>query len=224
MPRTVLSRLASAACLAFVSTPALLLPACATADSGVANPKEGLLNPAEESPGLAVGEEAPEGVLRDPDSNTVHLADLYAQEPAVLIFYRGGWCPFCTRDLKNWETALPEFKDAGARVVAISLESPEHALDTVEKNELSYDVLVDETGEVIRGFRLGFQLDAVTVDRYKGFGIDLAKHNTNGAWELPAPAVFVIDTDGVVRYASADWDYRQRDGYEDALEVVRGLN
>ncbi len=75
------------------------------------------------------------------------------------------------------------------------------------KNELDYDVFVDETGDVVRDFRLGFQLDDNTQTRYKGYGIDLASFNTNGAWELPAPAVYVIDRQGTIRYASADWDY-----------------
>lgn len=203
--------------------PALLTTACATTDSGVREPGRGLLDPATTTPGLAAGDHAPDGALRDPESQRVDLAALYADGPTVLIFYRGGWCPFCSRDLQNWQDALPEFESAGASVVAVSMESPEHALDTVEKNKLGYRVLVDETGETVKAFRLGFALDEGTKKRYEGFGIDLSTWNSNGSWELPAPAVYVIDTDGVIRYASADWDYRKRAGYEDALEVVRGL-
>ena len=224
MPRTLFSRLTSAAIIGVASAPAFFLTACATADAGVANPEAGLLDPATQKPGLAVGEHAPEGTLRDPNSNTVQVADLYADQPAVLIFYRGGWCPFCNRDLQDWQDALPEFNDAGARVVAVSMESAENALETANNNELDYDVFVDETGDVVRAFRLGFQLDQDTQTRYKGYGIDLATHNTNGAWELPAPAVYVIDRHGIIRYASADWDYSKRAGYADALAAVRNLN
>ncbi len=224
MPRTILSRLASAALVAVAATPVYVMSACATADSGVANPNAGLLDPASDPPGLAVGDHAPEGELLDSDSNAVRVADLYADQPTVLIFYRGGWCPYCTRDLREWEGALPEFTDAGARVVAVSLETPEHALETRDTHGLSYDVLVDPSGDVVRGFRLGFQLDETTKTRYKGYGIDLATHNANASWELPAPAVYVVDTTGVIRYANADWDYTERVGHEDALETVRGLN
>lgn len=224
MRSTLLSRVLSASLVLACTAPAFVLPACAMSDSGVASPEAGLLDPASETPGLAVGDRAPEGDLTDPRSNTISLTDLYADQPAVLIFYRGGWCPFCTRDLKNWETAIPEFRDAGARVVAVSLESPEHAYDTATENNLSYDVLVDETGDVVKGFRLGFQLDEGTQTRYEGYGIDLASLNSNQEWVLPAPAVYVIDTDGVIRYASADWDYREREGYGDALAAVRALN
>ncbi len=219
MPFRALTRFA-----ALAAVPAFVLTACATADSGVANPGEGLLDPASETPGLAEGDRAPSGELRDPRSNVVQVSELYADQPAVLVFYRGGWCPFCTRDLRNWESAAPQFREAGARLVAVSLETPENAYDTVTENDLSYDVFVDPTGDVVKGFRLGFQLDEGTQSRYKGFGIDLANRNANGSWELPAPAVYVVDTNGVIRYASADWDYRERDGYEDALAAVRELN
>jgi len=224
MPRTILSRFTSAALVAVAAAPAFVMTACATADSGVANPNAGLLDPASDTPGLSVGDHAPMGELLDAESNEIRVADLYSDQPAVLIFYRGGWCPYCTRDLREWEGALPEFENAGARVVAISLETPEHAYDTTTKNELSYDVLVDPTGNVVKGFRLGFQLDETTTTRYKGYGIDLAAHNANASWELPAPAVYVVDTSGVIRYANADWDYTERVGHEDALEAVRGLN
>jgi len=219
-----LHRLSLGALAGFLVAPAFYLSACAAADSGARAPAPGLLDPAETAPGLQVGDAAPAGVLRDPETQTVALADLYAEQPVVLVFYRGGWCPFCNRDLKNWEEGVPEFREAGARVVAVSTETPEHAIETAEKNKLSYDVFVDETGELVRAFRLGFELDQATQRRYRGFGIDLAEINATNEWSLPAPAVYVIDTDGVIRYASADWDYREREGWEDALAAVRSLN
>ena len=221
--RSALSTLTMGLMVGFISAPAFVITACAAADGGVADPGDRLLDPSSSTPGLAVGEDAPGGTLRDPAQQTVSLEDLYADGPSVLVFYRGGWCPFCTRDLKDWETAIPEFDAAGANVIAVSLESAEHAVQTAEKNDLSMRVLVDETGEVVRGFRLGFALDEGTQSRYRGYGIDLETSNSNGAWELPAPAVFVIDRDGVVRYSHADWDYRTRIGYEGALEAVRDL-
>lgn len=224
-PRAAATRtLISGAIVGFAAAPLVFLTACATADGGKADPAAGLLNTAETQPGLNAGDRAPSGTLRDPNAASVRLADLYAEQPAVLVFYRGGWCPFCNRDLMNWETALPQFEAAGARVVAVSMETAEHALTTASDNKLSYDVFVDETGELVRAFRLGFELDAATQSKYKGYGIDLASQNASGEWVLPAPAVYVIGTDGVIRYASAEWDYRERDGYEDALAVVRGLN
>jgi len=223
MRRLFYKKLIASFAAGFIAAPVFVIPACAATDSGVANPGAGLLDPAESQPGLAAGDQAPSGALRDPNSATVQLDDLYADGPTVMIFYRGGWCPFCNRDLKNWQQALPEFKDAGAQIVAVSMESAEHALETTEDNNLDYTVLVDETGDVVKAFRLGFKLDDSTKERYKGFGIDLANINANGKWQLPAPAVYVVDTNGVIRYAAADWDYRERDGYEDALETVKGL-
>jgi len=222
--RVAARKFALAALVGFMSAPALYVTACAAAaDTGRADAGPGLLNPAEEEPGLQVGDRAPEGLLRDPDAETVALRDLYAGQPVVLVFYRGGWCPYCTRDLRDWESGIDDFNAAGARVIAVSMETPEHALATASDNDLSYDVLVDETGDLTRAFRLGFALSDDTIARYEGFGINLDSRNASGQWVLPAPAVYVIDPDGVIRYAEADWDYLQRAGYADALETVRGL-
>jgi peroxiredoxin len=216
---------ALAAFVGFLSAPVVYSTACAatSTDAGRADAGPGLLNPAEEQPGLRAGDRAPEGLLRDPEAQTVPLRDLYADQPIVLVFYRGGWCPYCTRDLRDWEAGIDEFKAAGARVIAVSMETADHALATARDNDLSYDVFVDETGDLTKAFRLGFALSDNTITRYEGFGIDLASRNASGEWVLPAPAVYVIDREGVIRYAEADWDYLQRAGYTDALETVRGL-
>jgi len=44
-----------------------------------------------------------------------------------------------------------------------------------------------------------------------------------GTWELPAPATFVIDREGIIRWAFADWDYRKRADPDDVIKVVRSL-
>ena len=71
--------------LGVLGAPALLTTACATTDSGVAEPSAGLLDPATTTPGLAAGDHAPGGALRDPESQRVDLEDLYTDGPTVLI-------------------------------------------------------------------------------------------------------------------------------------------
>jgi peroxiredoxin len=60
-----------------------------------------------------------------------------------VTFYRGGWCPYCNLELRAYQPALPQIEAAGARLVAISPESPDDALTTLEKNSLRFEVLPD---------------------------------------------------------------------------------
>lgn len=176
-----------------------------------------------EQPGLGVHNEAPDIELLDAQGNTVHLADLYAEGPVVLTFYRGGWCPYCTRALSAWAKKLPELTAAGGTLVALTPQKPELVDETKSEHELEYVVLSDAEGEAGRAFMVQFSLDKKTIEKYKGYGIDLTEHNAEGEWTLPAPATFVIDTDGIIRWVWADWDYSQRADPDDVIKAVEKI-
>ena len=63
----------------------------------------------------------------------------------VLIFYRGGWCPYCDLHLRGFQRALPELQHFAAQIVAISPQLPDHSLSTQEKDELTFAVLSDRS-------------------------------------------------------------------------------
>jgi cytochrome oxidase Cu insertion factor (SCO1/SenC/PrrC family) len=70
--------------------------------------------------GLMVGEEAPDFSGVDQYSQEVSLGDMLEEGEVVLIFYRGDWCPVCTRYLKRFQDSLQLIVDAGAQVVAVT--------------------------------------------------------------------------------------------------------
>ncbi len=181
----------------------------------------GLMDPATQAPGLSVGEQAPALALVDGEGKAVDLASLYANGPVVITFYRGGWCPFCTKALKDWEDAVDAVRDAGGTFVAVTPEAPEHASNTRQKHAPSLTILSDADGSGARAFRVAFELESALQQKYKGFGVDLAQRNGSGRWELPAPATFVIGRDGVVRWAFADWDYKKRADPQSVIAAVR---
>lgn len=159
---------------------------------------------------LDVGDQMPEFTLSDARGNTVAVADLLANGPLVVAFYRGGWCPYCNLELRALQAALPEFKVRGAELVAISPETPDASLSTEEKNELQFTVLSDVGAEVAEQFGLVFTLPESLRPVYEQFGIDVPAHNGDDTFQLPVPATYVIGTDGSIKYAFANPDYRQR--------------
>ena len=86
-----------------------------------------------ESSALQVGSPAPDLTLPDALNRPVRLSELWARGPLVLIFYRGGWCPYCNLELRAWHQRLPELQRLGAHLIAVSPQTPDNSLYTAEK-------------------------------------------------------------------------------------------
>ena len=173
--------------------------------------------------GLKVGESMPSATMLNADGKDVKLADVAGKAPMVVVFYRGGWCPYCNKHLSQWAKHSEEVKSLGASLVAITPEKPDAAKETSEKDKLDFAVLTDAKLEAAKGFKLLFAMSEDTQKKYKGYGVDLSTRNSSKTWELPHPGTFVIDAGGVVRYASVDTDYTKRPDPEEALKVLREL-
>ncbi|RVU03139.1 AhpC/TSA family protein [Mucilaginibacter limnophilus] len=171
---------------------------------------------------LKVGDIAPDFELNNALNHPVKLADLLKNGPVVLSWYRGGWCPYCNIQLRYLQSYLPQFKAAGATLVALSPELPDKSLTTTEKNNLEFEVLTDYDNEVARQFRIVFKLNEELIDIYNDFH-KLETYNGVSTNELPVPATYVIGADRVIKYAFVDTDYRKRAEPAEILEVLKSL-
>jgi peroxiredoxin len=169
---------------------------------------------------LAVGAQAPDLTLPDATGQMVRLSALWRQGPLVLVFYRGGWCPYCNLELRAWQQHLATLKHLGSMLVAVSPQSPDNSMSTVEKNELAYPVLSDSALEAATAFGVGFELPPALVDLYSRVGNDLPVLNGNGRWVLPVPATYVIGRDGRIAFRHFDVDYRERAEPAEVLKAV----
>ncbi len=176
-----------------------------------------------ESSALKVGDRAPGLSLPDAKGKQVSLNQLLEQGPVVVVFYRGGWCPYCNLELRAWQAHLAELNSLGTTLVAISPQTPDNSLSTAEKNALAFPVLSDSDLAAAHGFGIAFTLPPELVDLYSAVGNKLPELNGNGQWVLPVPATFVIDTSGVIQFAHVEADYRERAEPGDVLAVVRAL-
>ena len=179
--------------------------------------------PTESAIGLAVGQQAPAVSLQMADGESVTLESLYADGPIVVTFYRGGWCPYCTKALAAWETKLTDLKAAGGSLIAVTLEKPELIETTKAKNAPHIIVMGDPTAEAARAFGLLFTVDEGTQKKYKGYGIDVAASNSNGKWTLPHPGTFVIDSKGVIRWSWVNEDYSKRADPQEVINAVKAI-
>jgi len=176
------------------------------------------------APGLRVGDPAPDFTLPDAFGRQVRLADLLAEGPVVLVFYRGAWCPYCNLQLRGLRAALPHIEREGARVVAVTPQRPEKSRGQVRDEGYPFEVLSDLDDRVMKAYHLYFEVPADLREVYlRRLSLDLAEYNGEGRYVLPVPATFVIDRRGVVRAAFADLDYRMRVEPAEILAALRSL-
>ena len=170
---------------------------------------------------LKVGDAIPDVKLRTEENQEVSLPKLVAEKPTVLIFYRGGWCPFCTRHLKDLVGIEEDLKKEGAQLLAISMDTPAKLKETPGRDKLGYQLLSDSDAVAIKAFGLAFKVDDKTVEKYKGYGINLDAASGKDHHLLPHPAVFVVDPSGKVRFVHFNADYKVRLEPAKILEAVR---
>ena len=172
---------------------------------------------------LGSGDQFPDFVLPDARGQMVALADVLRAGPAVILFYRGGWCPFCSLALAAMQRAVPQITALGARVIAIGPDVGSAPSQTVRARRLAFTVLSDPDNGLALACGLMFRMPDAMQDFYRSIGIDMPQLHGNATWTLPVPAGFVVDPAGMIRLAHVDPDYRRRMDPEDALAALRSL-
>lgn len=165
--------------------------------------------------GLKVGDKAPDFELPNAIGKVVSLSQCLAAGPVILKFYRGAWCPICNLDLREIQQYLNQFKTYNAKVIAISPQTPDDALNTTQKNELGFEVLSDSNQKVIQAYNLQFDPGEDYHQRR-----DLSVLNGDGSITLPVPATFIIDTDFTIIGAHVEANYTERMPPKEILKIL----
>lgn len=170
---------------------------------------------------VEVGATAPDVPLLRADGKTVRLHKLVAGQPAVLVFYRGGWCPYCNRHLAALGEIEEKLRNLGYRIHAVSMDKPEKVAATAEEADFDYALYSDASADVAKAFGLAFRVDAATYEKLIGYGIDLEAASGQDHHILPVPAVFIIDREARIRFRYFNPDYKERLSGEKLLKAAR---
>jgi peroxiredoxin len=171
---------------------------------------------------LNVGQKAPNFKLKNALGQEIELYDYLKEGPVILMWYRGGWCPYCNITLHYYQQELNNFKKFGANLLALTPELPDSSISTSEKHNLEFEVLSDISNKVAKEYGVAFELTKEVADIYnKKF--NLQKYNGDTTNILPLAATYVIDTDAIIKYAFLDVDYRKRAEPSEILEVLKKL-
>lgn len=199
--------------IANAAAAALLLSACRLFGGASETPapsENRVPNSAADIRPLLIGATVPQVALQTADGKAFDLSGAVAKKPTVLIFYRGGWCPYCNTHLGQLQTAEAELLKLGYQILAISPDRPEKLGESVEKHKLTYTLLSDHSMKAAQSFGIAFRVDDATLEKYKGYGIDLEAASGQKHHLLPVPAVFIVGTDSIVKFVYVNPDYKVR--------------
>jgi peroxiredoxin len=159
---------------------------------------------------LPVGAKTPAFELPDHNGKIVSSSDLLGEGRLVLCFIRGRWCPFCIGQMEAMNPVSPQIERAGARLVAISPQTVKQSFFMHDQHKLRFPLLSDAGNKIARQFGLTYRVPPLQETVYRRAFVNLPFTNGDESWELPIPATYIIDRDGVVLYASANEDYTER--------------
>jgi peroxiredoxin len=178
---------------------------------------------AQEKPeGLFINSKAPDFKGKDQSGADVNLKDIRKKGPIVLIFYRGNWCPYCNKEMSRLQDSLAFITAKGAQVIAITPEAIEGINKTIEKTKAVFPILYDKDMKIAAAYKVAYEVEERSVNRYKGFGTDLLTINQQkGKVFLPVPAVYIINKEGSITYRFFNEDYKKRAWVKDILAGLK---
>lgn len=159
---------------------------------------------------LHAGETAPKFQTIDYKGYKVELDSFLKRGPVIVLFYTGEWCEYSNKQLTELQDSLKLIRDKGASVIAVTPETPESVLQTINKTKAQFTIVSDKDHKIMRDYNVAFKLNAVAQKKYKSRGIDLEKSTGNTEYILPVPAVYIINPDGILTYVFFNTDYTQR--------------
>lgn len=160
--------------------------------------------------------------LLNASSNIIHAKDIIDKNNyTVLSFYHGSWSNACNKQLKKLEKIKKELKILNTKILALSAQTPQNSLLTRKSNELSYEVLSDKNNTVAKSLGIVFTLSSEFKTIYESFGVDLIQSNKSNTFELPLPAIFIINKNYEIIFTFIEEDYTKRCETKDILRAIK---
>ncbi len=183
-----------------------------------------LVERADPSAWVKVGERLEPFALLDVEGGELPLEALVQRGPAVLVFFRFAGCPACNIALPYYEERLASgLRDLGATLVAVSPQVPERLVEIKTRHGLSFKVASDPNNDLGRRFGILYTADEASQAAQRAKGGFIGDTTGTGTWELPQPAVVVIDHERVVRFVDVSPDWLVRTEADPVLEAVRDI-
>jgi peroxiredoxin len=169
---------------------------------------------------LGAGDKIPFGTLRTPENKAVDFEGLLKGKPTLILFYQGEWSPFALEQLEQLAGLEPQLAGLGYQLIAISPDQPSKLKETLERERLNFPLFCDKLMDVTRRFGLAFRADRNLLRKK---GIHLRKFTGNSRYVLPVPAIYGINSKGLIQFSFFDARYPLLTDPAELLQVAKGM-
>ena len=187
----------------------------------MAQNKNIIANNAEDVCPIKIGTEIPNTIVRTIDNKEVSLKEIIGKQKSIIIFYRGGWCPYCNLHLSELQSIEADLIKLGYKLIAISMDTPENLSATIDKHNLKYELYSDSKAEACKAFGIAFTVTNDYVNSLKSYNMDLEESSGEKHHILPVPSVFLTDENGIIKFEYVNPNYKERISGKLLLEVSK---
>ena len=173
---------------------------------------------AEDISPILIGEKLPNANFQNAEGKSVQLRTLLEEKPTVLVFYRGGWCPYCNVQLSGLVEIEEDILELGYQILAISPDDFKNLQSTIENNSTKYKLLSDPNGEFIQEIGIAFK----TSSSLKEYIISKGQKGETSS-VMPVPTVIIVDKKGVIKFEYINPNYKERISGDMLLSVLKTL-
>jgi len=173
---------------------------------------------AEDISPILIGETLPNANFQNAEGNYIQLKTIIEEKPTVLVFYRGGWCPYCNVQLSGLVEIEEEVLALGYQIVAISPDDFKNLQTTTEKNSAKYKLLSDPNGKFIQEIGIAFKTSTMLKEYITTKG---QKGETSSV--MPVPTIIIVDKKGVIQFEYINPNYKERISGEMLLSVLKTI-
>lgn len=178
---------------------------------------------------VQVGQSAPRFMVKTVDNETLDFDPRTLERPAMLITFRGGWCPYCNMHLAELRNVIPEINELGVDVLFLSGDRPELLYESLNRETqetidgLGYQILSDADANAAIALGIAFRASQATIDGRLKKGQDIEGSSMTRHQVLPVPSIFAIDADGMIAFSYVNADYKVRLPADDVLQAARNI-
>jgi len=160
---------------------------------------------------LNIGDDAPVITGVDQFGKKINSTEILKNNQILLVFYRGSWCPYCSKHLKELQANLDALRAKGYHVVVVSPEKAEKSKETSDKLKAGFSILHDSNNKIMDDYLVSFDVNAANLGNgYSGTLNRVEAYNVPGNNTLPVPATYIISKNGKVSFVHYDPDYKNR--------------
>lgn len=207
----------------FLLTILLILQQLYTGET-MANEKNKTAKSAEDICPIKIGAEIPGAIIRTIEGKEVDIREVIKGQKSIIIFYRGGWCPYCNMHFNELQKVEDGLLKLGYKIIAVSMDSPENLRATLDKYNMKYELYSDSKANAVKEFGIAFKVDDDYINKLKSYGMDLEESSGETHHILPVPSVFIVDNKGIIQFEYVNPDYKVRIGGKLLFETAQFYN